>query len=70
MDFEWDQYEALEELLGKIKGKMLISLGDHPATRKLFSAHEIQEIPYHYTVGGKRTKTTELLIANYPLQPV
>ena len=72
MDFGFEQYEAMSELLRSIKGKALISINDHPDIRECFKGLPMQTLQIKYTVGkakdGKRNESGELLIANYPLQ--
>lgn len=64
IDFGWDQYERLAELSKTIKGKMLISINDHPDIRKLFAHMNIKEVKHSYSVGGghRSMKCTELVL--------
>lgn len=72
VDFGFEQYEAMSELLRSIKGKALISINDHPDIRECFKWLPMQTLQIKYTVGkskeGKRNESGELLIANYPLR--
>ena len=38
VEFGWEQYERLAAVLGKLKGKAMVTLNDHPAIRALFAA--------------------------------
>ncbi len=40
--FGWEQYEQLAAMLGRLKGKAVVTLNDHPAIRSLFSAFPIE----------------------------
>lgn len=68
--FEWSEYELLADKLGSIKGKMLITLNDHPDVRKLFSDYIFDSVGINYTIGGKQKRANELLIANYDTSSV
>jgi DNA adenine methylase len=64
IDFGWHQYERLAELTKTIKGKMLISINDHPDIRRLFSHMSLKEVKHSYSVGGghRSMKCTELIL--------
>lgn len=52
VQFGWDQYEQLAAVLGKLKGKAMVTLNDHPAIRALFAGFPIESTDITYTVGG------------------
>lgn len=63
--FEWEQYQALRELADSIKGRMIISIGDHSDVRTLFDGLKLQEIDYAYTLSkGVAKKSKELIYTN------
>jgi len=64
--------QRLANVARKLKGKVLISLNDHPEVWKMFKGFHIKRVKHHYTLGTKkpgdtRKPVTELLIANYNL---
>ena len=61
-DFGFDQYQAMAELAATIKGRMVISINDHPQIREVFSALRLKEVPFRHTVGGGSGKQTNELI--------
>ena len=65
--FPFENYIALSELARSIKGRMIISINDHPDIRQLFSGLFMREIDYKYTVGGShnRTECVELIYGNW-----
>lgn len=65
--FPFEEYEKLLELVKTIKGKMIISINDHPDIRALFKGFDIQRIDYNYTLGGagKGKKVGELIIKSW-----
>ena len=68
VEFGLDQYEALAEHATTIKGKLLISLNDHPEMRRIFGGFNISTVQIPYTVGGSKKsnkKSIELIIKNY-----
>lgn len=66
VDFPFEQYEQMAKLAGTIKGKMIISLNDHPDIRRVFDGFRIETAGINYTVGGgKGKKASELIIYNY-----
>jgi DNA adenine methylase len=65
-NFADSDFEELEQHLGKLQGKFVLSLNDVPEVRKLFSKFRFLEISLHYTSqreAGKRYP--ELLITNF-----
>jgi DNA adenine methylase len=67
-EFGVDQYEQMARLGRECKGKVVISLNDHPVVREIFEGFEIHSKDYEYTVGGgakdKRQACKELVILN------
>jgi DNA adenine methylase len=51
--FEKEDFAALAAVLSSINGKFLLSLGDHPMMRKLFSAFKIEPVVTKYSTGRK-----------------
>lgn len=63
VEFGWEQYEALREWAGKLKGRMIISINDHPDIRALFKGMRFKEVNYVYTMGGaSKAKTCKEMI--------
>lgn len=52
VEFGIEQYEKMAELLGRLQGKAIVSLNDHPDIRRIFGAFEIETTDIQYTVGG------------------
>ncbi len=64
-EFPWEEYERLQEIMSKMKGKMLITLNDHPDIRRLFKGQIKKTVGITYTIGAKNKSAKELLITNY-----
>ncbi len=63
VDFDLDQYQALAEAARSIKGKMLISVNDHPEMREAFKGLPMRKVPINYSLNkGKPAKRIELII--------
>ncbi|MDO6967015.1 DNA adenine methylase [Rhizobium alvei] len=62
--FDRDQFAAIAERLGRIKGRFILSINDVPEIRTIFSAFDIQEVRLRYTVNNnKSTDARELIIS-------
>lgn len=68
--FEWEEYEAMAQLMRCIKGKAILSINDHPDVRACFAGLQMDEVPISYTVGGggKAVDRMELIIYSYDRQ--
>jgi DNA adenine methylase len=67
VDFPFEQYEQMAQLLGQIQGKAMISLNDHPDIRRVFNAFQMETAEINYTVGGgtRQAPRTELIIYSW-----
>lgn len=66
--FEFDQYVQMSVLAKETKGKVMISLNDHPAIREVFADLHIETVDIEYSLGsryGKAAERGELIITNY-----
>lgn len=65
--FEWGQYERPADLMAGLKGKLILSLNDHPDVRRCFGRYQMEELEIDYTVGGgaNRASRRELLIYSW-----
>jgi DNA adenine methylase len=66
--FSREDFEALAEFMGSVKGKMLMSINDVEPIRALFKDQSIEPVEVAYTVARKETargKRRELLIRNW-----
>jgi DNA adenine methylase len=64
--FERREFELMAELLGKIRGKFILSINDTPEIRDMFAHFRIQEAQVRYTIGGgdKAKSFPELIISS------
>ena len=66
VDFPLQEYKKMAELLGRLKGKAIVSLNDHPEIRRIFGRFEIDTVPINYTVGGGRgVERNEVIIYSW-----
>lgn len=66
--FEWEQYELLAEAMRTCKGKMMISINDHPDIRRCFAEFHIESLGIKYSVAnthGAPETSRELVITNW-----
>ena len=68
-NFEPADFEALSGLLGRLKGKFIVSLNDHPEVRRIFRTFRIRQVRVKYSANhpstGRAEGRRELLITNY-----
>jgi len=72
MKFSQEDHEDLREILGKTKGKWLLTYNDDPWVRDAYAEFNITEAQMikaasHKRTGEKRGKFTNLIITNYQL---
>lgn len=69
IDFPWDEYVALKEILQSIQGKCILSINHHPDICALFADFRSESVQIDYTVGGSQEgqikKAKELIIYNW-----
>lgn len=65
--FGWPEYQALEQRMGRIKGRMILTINDHPDIRELFKNWPVQTAKITYTCGSTKpqSKSTELIYTNW-----
>ena len=70
--FEFDQYETMSEQMRTIKGKMMVSINDHPDIRRAFAGHHFHDLKIKYSAGnnhcGTPKESTELVITNWDIK--
>ena len=67
VEFGINQYEKMADLAKSCKGKMVISVNDHPEMRRIFRDFRTKRVPITYTVGkaNNRSKSYEMIIMNW-----
>jgi len=68
--FSRKDHEDLAELLGRVEGKWLLTVGDHPLMRELYSGYVVEEQDTStwskkVEAGGDRPRFNNLIIRNY-----
>jgi DNA adenine methylase len=66
--FGWEQYEEMATIMRGCKGKMMVSINDHPDIRRVFEGFTMHDLSIKYSVGnnhGDARESRELLITNY-----
>lgn len=65
VEFGREQYDIMASLARSVRGKMLISVNDHPAMRQAFAGLPMETVAIKYTVGvGAPAERQELIIRN------
>lgn len=65
--FDWMQYELLAKSMAESKGKVMMSINDHPDIRELFKDFRTTRLELIYSVGREKTQKAsgELVICNW-----
>ncbi len=67
--FPWEEYERLAEFIANAKGKVMLSINDHPDIRECFKAFRCQELSIKYCNGnqakGAPKDSGELVFMNW-----
>ena len=68
-NFKEEDFASLAAVLASIKGKFLLSLGDHPVVKKLFKSFKIEPLTTKYSTARKEETRgkirQELLVSNF-----
>lgn len=68
-NFSDAQFVDLAHRLSRLKGKFLLSINDCQKARDWFAPFEIRPVRFTYTALKHPRAFTELIVANYPLDP-
>lgn len=65
--FPFEHYELMAEKMRTCKGKVMVSLNDHPDIREVFKDFRIESTEIAYSINSKKQgkKSGELIIMNY-----
>lgn len=65
--FDRPDFRRLAEVMGRLKGKAMLSINDHPDIRKIFAAYQFEVLTIEYTVGGgdRRAPRQELIVYSW-----
>ena len=67
VEFGFEQYERMAEMLRELKGAAVVSLNDHPDIRRVFADFRIESTMLRHTVGGGAgVDRGEIVILNVP----
>lgn len=65
--FPFENYERMAMMMREAKGKVMVSINDHPDIRKAFDGHHMLELDIKYSLQkeGEYQTSGELVITNY-----
>lgn len=66
--FDSGEYEAMAALMRKARGKVTVSINDHPDIRRAFDGFHMLELDIRYSVAnrhGRPDTSGELVITNW-----
>ncbi|WP_422768387.1 DNA adenine methylase [Pseudomonas fulva] len=69
LEFPFEQYELMAEFMRSCKGKVMVSINDHPDIREVFAGFHTEKTDIRYTTANQRNGqadlTGELIIMNW-----
>lgn len=68
VDFPWSEYEAIAAFMCQAKGKVILSINDHPEIRGLFAGMNIIPLQLQYTIAREKANNAaagELIIKSW-----
>lgn len=68
VDFGLDQYQALADAMRRAKGKVILTINDHPDIREVFGGFRVTREPIRYSMGnrlGSPKTSSELIYRNW-----
>ncbi|MCF9017328.1 DNA adenine methylase [Pseudomonas syringae] len=69
VNFPFENYELMADFMRRCKGKVMISINDHPEIRKVFEGFHSESLNIRYTTNNQRHKssssTKELVVTNW-----
>ncbi|MEO4030675.1 DNA adenine methylase [Chromobacterium vaccinii] len=70
--FPFGEYEAMAEIMRSVRGRVMVSINDHPDIRRAFAGHHMLELDIRYSNGNQRQgapkSSGELVIANWNME--
>ncbi|BBF84921.1 methyl-directed repair DNA adenine methylase [Aquitalea magnusonii] len=64
--FPFEEYQALAEVMRSCKGKVVLSINDHPDIRDVFADFRMEQVAIQYSVNPKKGKSSaELVICSW-----
>ena len=68
VEFPFDEYVRMAQLLRTMQGKAIVSINDHPAIRDVFAGFEMVPLQIRYTIGAAESRGApagELIIKSW-----
>jgi DNA adenine methylase len=67
--FPFEQYERMADFMRRCKGRVMVSINDHPDIRQAFAGLHLESLEIQYTTANQRTakakSSQELVIMNW-----
>jgi DNA adenine methylase len=69
VDFSFENYERMAEFMRRCKGKVMVSINDHPDIRRVFDGFHFEAVDIRYSTTNQRQGSAavsgELIIMNW-----
>ncbi len=60
VDFPFEEYQRMAEFMRRCKGKVMVSINDHPDIRRVFEGFHFETLNIRYSNGNQREGRAEL----------
>ena len=60
VDFPFENYERMADFMRRYKGKVMVSINDHPDTRRVFEGFDFEATGIRYTTTNQRQGRAEV----------
>ncbi len=72
VDFPFENYERMADFMRRCKGKVMVSINDHPDIRQVFNGFYFEVLNVCYSISnkkqGKGTVSSEMVVMNWEPQ--
>lgn len=67
VEFPFERYTEIADLMKTVKGKVILTINDHPDMREVFGGFRLETAKINYTVGGsdKGKDRQEMIVMNW-----
>lgn len=60
VDFSFENYERMADFMRRSKGKVMVSINNHPDIRRVFAGFHLETVDIRYTTANQRQSQSEV----------
>ena len=60
VDLPFENYERMADFMRRCKGKVIVSINDHPDIRRVFEGFHFEVLDIRYTTGNQRQEQADV----------